>query len=139
MMPLADEVRARVLAETTRVAVTDAIASVMLSKVTVTTTDRADEMTTTEPAVVVDRSGAPVEMLAPDPRDGVLRRLPVSLRVLASDAADDVLLRALTRPAGHRFDPVVCTDSWGQVIGLVLVDELTRHVVSSRPSSRTSA
>ncbi|GAA3385889.1 EAL domain-containing protein [Cryptosporangium minutisporangium] len=139
MMPLADEVRARVLAETTRVAVTDAIASVMLSKVTVTTVDRVEEMTTTEPAVVVDRSGAPVEMLAPDPRDGVLRRLPVSLRVLASDAADDVLLRALTRSAAHRFDPVVCTDSWGQVIGLVLVDELTRHVVSSRAASRTSS
>ncbi|MFI5956452.1 EAL domain-containing protein [Cryptosporangium sp. NPDC051539] len=138
MRPLADDVRARVLAETSRVAVTDAIASVMMSKVTVTTADRCDDTTPTpaqapsDPLVVVDRSGSPITMVAPDPRDGVMRKLPVSLRVLASDAADDVLLRALTRPAEHRFDPVVCTDSWGQVIGIALVDELTRHVVGAR-------
>ncbi|TQS46696.1 EAL domain-containing protein [Cryptosporangium phraense] len=135
MLPLADEVRARVLAETSRVAVTDAIASVMISKVTVTTADRCDSpdpQPEPEPLVIVDRSGSPVEMVAPDPRDGVMRKLPVSLRVLASDAADDVLLRALTRSAEHRFDPVVCTDSWGQVIGIALVDELTRHVVKAR-------
>jgi len=132
MVPLAEEVRSRILAETSRVAVTDAIASVMLGDVRVTTADRAEDLAAGEPAIVVDRAGTPIEMLAPDPRDGVVRTLPVSLRALASDAAHDVLLRALTRPAAHRFDPVVCTDGWGQVIGLVLVDELTRHVVGGR-------
>jgi EAL domain-containing protein (putative c-di-GMP-specific phosphodiesterase class I) len=132
MLPLAEEVRSRVLAEATRVGLTDAVASVMLSRVSVTTADQMVGLTIPEPAVIVDQAGAPIEMVAPDPRDGALRRLPVSLRVLASDSADDVLLRALTRPADHRFEPVVCTDSWGQVVGMVLVDELARHVVSLR-------
>lgn len=137
MAPLADEVRSRILAETSRVAATDAISSVMLGNVTVTTAERVEDMRTKEPTVVVDRSGTPVAMLAPDPRDGELRQLPVSLRVLASDAAADVLMRALTRPAAHRFDPVVCTDSWGQVIGIVLLDDLTRHVVGARDAAHT--
>jgi EAL domain-containing protein (putative c-di-GMP-specific phosphodiesterase class I) len=137
MAPLAEDVRARVLAETSRVAATEAIASVMLSKVTVATADRVEAMTSTEPTVVVDGAGSPVAMVAPDPRDGVLRKLPVSLRVLASDAAEDVLMRALTRPVAHRFDPVVCTDGWGQVIGLVLVDDLTRHVVGARDTAHS--
>ncbi|GAA0283919.1 EAL domain-containing protein [Cryptosporangium japonicum] len=137
MVPLADEVRSRILAETSRVAATEAIASVMLSKVAVTTADRVDAGTSTEPTVVVDAGGSPVAMLAPDPRDGGFRQLPVSLRVLASDAAEDVLMRALTREAAHRFDPVVCTDGWGQVIGLVLMDELTRHVVGARDTAHS--
>ena len=140
MMPLADEVRSRVLAESTRAGMTDSVASVMLSRVLVVPADRAAELTAqpdTPPMIVVDAGGVPIEIIDPDPETGVLHRLPVSLRVLASDAGVDVLLRALTRPAAHRFDPVVCTDAWGQVIGLCLVDQLTRHVVGARAGSGT--
>jgi EAL domain-containing protein (putative c-di-GMP-specific phosphodiesterase class I) len=139
MQPLADEVRARVLAETTRAGLTDAVASVMLSRVSVITAERAAEVAVRpdpDPVIVVDASGGPIEVIDDDPVEGRPRRLPVSLRVLASDAAEDVLLRALTRPAAHRFEPVVCTDAWGQVIGLCLVDELARHVVGSRVGAR---
>ncbi|MFG1928186.1 EAL domain-containing protein [Cryptosporangium sp. NPDC048952] len=137
MVGLTDEVRSRILAETSRVAATEAITSVMLSNVVVATADRLDTASSTEPTVVVDAGGSPVAMFAPDPRDGVRRELPVSLRVLTSDTAEDVLMRALTRPAANRFDPVVCTDAWGQVIGLVLVDELTRHVVGARDAAHS--
>lgn len=135
MRSLADDVRSRVLAEATRVGMSETIASVMLGRVTVTTAEAVTDpvnVTGLDPIVVVDRAGTPTEVIGPDPRDGTVRRMPVSLRVLSSDTAQDVLMRALTRPSAQRFDPVICTDSWGQVVGIVLMDELTRHVVSRR-------
>ena len=36
----------------------------------------------------------------------------------------ETLQRALTRPPAQRFDPVLCTDPTGQVLGLLRVEDL---------------
>ena len=49
---------------------------------------------------------------------------PVSLRVQPADGVTETLHRALIRPPAHRFDPVVCTDPTGAVVGLLRVEDL---------------
>jgi hypothetical protein len=36
----------------------------------------------------------------------------------------ETLQRALTRPPTQRFDPVLCTDPTGQVLGILRVEDL---------------
>ena len=36
----------------------------------------------------------------------------------------ETLARAMTRPPAHRFDPVLCTDDTGGVVGVVRVEDL---------------
>ncbi|MGY1828034.1 hypothetical protein [Blastococcus sp. SYSU DS0541] len=54
--------------------------------------------------------GQPAALRLSDPRTGEVHTAPVSLRVHLSTGVGDALRRALTRPAAHRFTPVVCTD-----------------------------
>jgi hypothetical protein len=48
----------------------------------------------------------------------------VSLRVHPSADVAETLQRALTRPPAHRFDPVLCTDPTGTVLGMLRVEDL---------------
>ena len=73
---------------------------------------------------VVDRRQRPVAVIA---RDAFLRHEQsrhVPLRVERGSRVSEVARRAMTRPAGERFDPVVCCDEAGRYIGLVRVERL---------------
>ena len=48
----------------------------------------------------------------------------MSLRVHPTTDVTDALQRALTRPPAQRFDPVVCTDPSGNVLGLLRIEDL---------------
>jgi EAL domain-containing protein (putative c-di-GMP-specific phosphodiesterase class I) len=76
------------------------------------------------PYVVLDRTDVPVELVLADLRTGAPYRAPVSLRVHPSAGVTETLQRALTRPPVHRFDPVLCTDRGGMVLGLLRVEDL---------------
>jgi hypothetical protein len=48
----------------------------------------------------------------------------VSLRVHPTTDISETLQRALTRPPARRFDPVLCTDPVGAVLGLLRIEDL---------------
>lgn len=54
------------------------------------------------------------------------RRAP--LRVEPECLVSEVARRAMTRPADHRFDPVVCCDENGRYVGLVPVERLVEEL-----------
>lgn len=76
------------------------------------------------PAVLVGPLGEPLALLLQDPRTGETYRAPVSLRVHPSSDIGETLRRALTRPPAQRFDPVLCTDPTGAVLGLLRIEDL---------------
>jgi EAL domain-containing protein (putative c-di-GMP-specific phosphodiesterase class I) len=86
--------------------------------------DADDDGPEIPPAVVVGSLGEPRELLLADPRTGEVYRTPVSLRVRPSADLTETLQRALARPPVHRFEPVLCTDPTGQVLGLLRVEDL---------------
>ncbi|SEL66678.1 EAL domain, c-di-GMP-specific phosphodiesterase class I (or its enzymatically inactive variant) [Blastococcus sp. DSM 46786] len=86
----------------------------------------------TPPAVLVGPQGEPAALLLCDPRTGEVHTAPVSLRVHPSTDIGDALRRALTRPPVHRFDPVVCTDPTGHVLGLVRMEDLASAASAAR-------
>ena len=51
------------------------------------------------------------------------------LRVMISEAPDAVARRAMTRPFGQRFDPLVACDERGRYLGLLGTDQLV-HLLS---------
>jgi hypothetical protein len=81
--------------------------------------------------VLLDAAEVPVELVLADPRTGAPYRAPVSLRVLPSAGVTETLQRALTRPPVHRFDPVLCTDRTGAVVGLLRIEDLASAAASS--------
>jgi hypothetical protein len=84
-----------------------------------------DERPATGWAVAMDGS-RPVALWLPD---GAFHRVvPISLRVRPDDAPRSALLRALARPAGRRFDPLVCVDAGGHLIGVVPIEHLAREI-----------
>ncbi|MBB3677046.1 EAL domain-containing protein [Modestobacter versicolor] len=76
------------------------------------------------PYVVLDPAEVPVELVLADLRTGAPYRAPVTLRVPPSAGVTETLQRALTRPPVHRFDPVLCTDRTGAVLGLLRIEDL---------------
>ncbi|MGY5882346.1 EAL domain-containing protein [Modestobacter lacusdianchii] len=84
------------------------------------------------PYVVLDDAEVPVELVLADPRTGAAYRAPVSLRVPPSAGVTETLQRALTRPPVHRFDPVLCTDRTGTVVGLLRVEDLASAAAAGR-------
>ena len=51
------------------------------------------------------------------------------MRVMISVAPDAVARRAMTRPYGQRFDPLVACDGRGRYLGLLATDQLV-HLLS---------
>lgn len=89
------------------------------------------------PVVRVDAHGHPVALLLPLRRDGDgpgHRTAPVSLRVPASTGVAELAQRVATRPAETRFDPVVCVDDVGAVVGLVHVEHLLTRLAEEHDS-----
>jgi EAL domain-containing protein (putative c-di-GMP-specific phosphodiesterase class I) len=83
-----------------------------------------DEGPAVPPAVLLGPAGEPTALLLADPRTGEIYTAPVTLCVPSSTGVGEVLRRALTRPPAHRFEPVLCTDPTGAVLGLLRVEDL---------------
>jgi hypothetical protein len=81
--------------------------------------------------VLVGELGEPVGLLLADPRTGEVHTAPVSLRVHPTAGVTQTLQRALTRPPAQRFDPVLCTDPTGAVLGLLRVEDLASAAAAS--------
>ncbi|MBM7806916.1 EAL domain-containing protein (putative c-di-GMP-specific phosphodiesterase class I) [Geodermatophilus bullaregiensis] len=86
--------------------------------------DAAERSPGLPPVVLVGPQGEPLALRLGDPRTGEVHTAPVSLCVQPADDVTETLHRALTRPPAHRFDPVVCTDADGGVLGLLRVEDL---------------
>jgi hypothetical protein len=84
--------------------------------------ERPGERTT---AVAVDGSRPVALWLVAGHTD---RLVPVTLRAWGGEDPRGVLRRAMDRPVGCRFDPVVCVDDTGRLLGVVPVEVLARHV-----------
>ena len=67
-----------------------------------------------------------------DARTGEACTAPVSFQVHPSTGITDALQRALSRVPAHRFDPVLCTDANGHVVGLLRVEDLASAVPKGR-------
>lgn len=79
--------------------------------------------------VTVDDRGYPLHLLRPGQRDtepgADVQVVPVSLRVRPSAQLVEVVTRAMTRVAARRFDPVLCVDDTGRLLGVVRVERMT--------------
>ncbi|MGY2067918.1 EAL domain-containing protein [Blastococcus sp. SYSU DS0619] len=119
--PLDPDVERLVRTQVARARLTDSVASLLRP---VRQCVLGEEPPGVPPAVLVGPHGEPAALLLGDPRTGEVYTSPVSLRVHPSTGIDDTLRRALTRPPAQRFDPVVCTDPTGDVLGLLRVEDL---------------
>jgi EAL domain-containing protein (putative c-di-GMP-specific phosphodiesterase class I) len=117
---LAPEVAPVVRSQVARARLTESVASLIRPLRQVA----ADEAPGIPPAVVVGPLGEPHSLLLADARTGEIYTSPVSLRVHPSADITETLQRALTRAPAQRFEPVVCTDPTGTVVGLVRIEDL---------------
>ncbi|TFV65174.1 EAL domain-containing protein, partial [Blastococcus sp. CT_GayMR20] len=84
------------------------------------------------PVVLVGPQDEPVALLLGDPRTAEVYTAPVSLRVHPTTGITETLQRALTRPPAQRFDPVLCTDAVGAVLGLLRIEDLASAARTGR-------
>ncbi|MGY1681595.1 EAL domain-containing protein [Geodermatophilus sp. SYSU D01176] len=123
--PLAPAVAALVRTHVARTQVAAGVASLVRP---VRQADVTEPLPVVPPAVLVAERGEPVALWLACPRTRAPYTAPVSLRAHPSDDAAETLQRALTRPPALRFDPVVCTDAGGAVVGLLRVEDLAAAV-----------
>jgi EAL domain-containing protein (putative c-di-GMP-specific phosphodiesterase class I) len=119
--PLPDDVAALVRGATSRARRTGTVVGLVRP---VRQAGAGDPQPGVPPVVLVDADGAPLALRLADPRTGAVHTAPVTLCAGAGDAVAATLHRALTRPPASRFDPVVCTDAGGAVLGLLRVEDL---------------
>jgi EAL domain-containing protein (putative c-di-GMP-specific phosphodiesterase class I) len=84
------------------------------------------------PAVLIGPQGEPAALLLADPRTAEVYTAPVSLRVHPTTGIAEALQRALTRAPAQRFDPVLCTDGSGHVLGLLRLEDLASAARAAR-------
>jgi hypothetical protein len=77
-------------------------------------------------AVLVDPLGYPVDLLLATP--GGLQRCPITLRCHPGELVSDVAGRAMSRARERRFDPVVAVGQRGQLVGVVLAEDVVLHL-----------
>jgi hypothetical protein len=83
----------------------------------------------------VDDIGRPHQLWVRNPQgEGPSGWLHPVMTAEASEQADDVVARAMTRPPETRFDPLVCVDAAGVYAGLVHVEHLVTAAVTARQS-----
>ncbi len=119
--PLAPEAERLVRAQVARARLVDSVASLLRPVRQVATADEAPGL---PPAVLTGTHGEPTALLLGDPRTAEVYTAPVSLRVHPSDDVRETLRRALTRTPARRFDPVLCTDPTGNVLGMLRIEDL---------------
>lgn len=124
--PLAPEAADLVRGQVARARLTDSVASLLrpVRQVDITEEGATDDGRDLPPTVEVGPLGEPLGLVLADPRTGEVYRAPVSMRVQPSADVTQTLQRALTRPAVTRFDPVLCTDPTGHVLGLIRIEDL---------------
>jgi EAL domain-containing protein (putative c-di-GMP-specific phosphodiesterase class I) len=127
--PLAPETAALVRAQVARAQMTDTVTS-LIRPVRQHAAD--EELPAVPPVVLLGDQGEPKELLLHDARTGEAYTAPVSLRVHPTTGITDALRRALTRSPAHRFDPVLCTDAHGDVVGLLRVEDLAAAAPKAR-------
>jgi EAL domain-containing protein (putative c-di-GMP-specific phosphodiesterase class I) len=110
-----------VRSQVARARLTESVASLLRP---VRQVDAGDSFPGVPPAVLVGPLGEPLALLLSDLRTAEVYTAPVPLRVHPSADITETLQRALTRPPGQRFDPVLCTDPSGAVLGLLRVEDL---------------
>jgi EAL domain-containing protein (putative c-di-GMP-specific phosphodiesterase class I) len=118
---LAPDVAALVRAQADRARLRDTVASLLRP---VRQAGATEPQPGVPPVVLVGPHGEPLALRLADPRTAAVHTAPVSLRVHPTDEITATLHKALTRPPAHRFDPVVCTDATGAVLGLLRVEDL---------------
>lgn len=126
--PLAAEVTALVRAQVARARLTESVASLLRP---IRQCASGEAVTGLPPALLLGPHGEPAGLLLGDPRTSEIYTAPVSLRVHPSTDTQETLQRALTRPPARRWEPVVCTDPTGHVLGIVRVEDL---VTAARPA-----
>jgi EAL domain-containing protein (putative c-di-GMP-specific phosphodiesterase class I) len=125
--PLTPEVTQLIRCHVARAKLADSVAG-LLRPVRQRDADEAD--TGPAPYVLLDAQGVAVELVLSDLRSGAPYRAPVSLQVPPTAGVPETLQRALSRPPVHRFDPVVCTDRTGAVLGLLRIEDLASAAAS---------
>jgi EAL domain-containing protein (putative c-di-GMP-specific phosphodiesterase class I) len=123
--PLAPEVAALVRTSAARARVPAGLAALVRP---VRQCDVGQPPPAVPPAVLVGGRGEPVALWLACPRTGEPHLAPVSLHAHLTDDVAATLQRAMTRPPAQRFDPVVCTDATGAVVGLLRVEDLAAAV-----------
>jgi EAL domain-containing protein (putative c-di-GMP-specific phosphodiesterase class I) len=127
--PLSTEAAELVRVQVTRARLTDNVASLMRP---VRQCVRGEEMPGVPPVVLIGAQGEPNGLLLSDPRTDEIYTAPVSLRVHPTTDITEALQRALTRSPAFRFDPVLCTDPSGHVLGLLRIEDLASAARKSR-------
>jgi EAL domain-containing protein (putative c-di-GMP-specific phosphodiesterase class I) len=119
--PLAPETTRLIRALVSRAQLTDTVAGLLRP---VRQYALGEEVPGVPPVVLVGPQGEPVALLLADPRTAEVYTAPVSMRVHPTTDIGETLQRALTRSPAQRFDPVVCTDHSGDVLGLLRIEDL---------------
>ena len=127
--PLAPETTRLIRALVSRAQLTDTVAGLLRP---VRQYALGDEVPGVPPVVLVGPQGEPVALLLADPRTAEVYTAPVSMRVHPTTDIGETLQRALTRSPAQRFDPVVCTDHSGDVLGLLRIEDLASAARSKR-------
>ena len=127
--PLAPEARRLVQAQVARARLTETVASVLRP---VRQCAIGEDTAGVPPVVLLGMQGEPVALLLADPRTAEVYTAPVSLRVHPTTGISETLQRALTRPPAQRFDPVLCTDRSGHVLGLLRIEDLASAARATR-------
>jgi EAL domain-containing protein (putative c-di-GMP-specific phosphodiesterase class I) len=125
--PLTPEVVDLIRRQVARAQLAESVASLLRP---VRQREDGDDAGVPPPFVLIDRTGMPADLVLADPRTGQTYRAPVTLRVPPSAGVTETLKRALTRPPVHRFDPVLCTATNGEVVGLLRVEDLAAAAAS---------
>jgi hypothetical protein len=82
-----------------------------------------------QPVVVLDAAGMPTGVLDVVATTRAPGWSPVSLRVPLHLPLQEAALRAMARPEGYRFDPLICVDPTGVVVGVVTMQDLLLALV----------
>lgn len=127
--PLAPEVVKLVRAQVARARLTESVAS-LLRPIRQCAPD--ENVPGVPPALLLGAYGEPAGLLLGDPRTAEVYTAPVSLRVHPSADIHETLQRAMTRAPAHRWEPVVCTDPSGHVLGILRVEDLITAARKSR-------
>jgi hypothetical protein len=127
--PLAPETAALVRAQVTRARMTATVEGLLRP---VRQHEPGEELPVVPPMVLLGAHGEPTGLLLHDARTGEVYTAPVSLQVHPTAGIPDALQQALARVPAHRFDPVLCTDTSGDVAGLLRVEDLAAAAGAAR-------